>query len=169
MTKKLSPTTLANPVASEVIRLSEGNRLQIPRPILKLLSWFDGQSTHGIIAERRELGCIRLHLQQRIEPKIQTLRKAIEAHVADNPGFINALFALEDRYRCLTLYHDGRVRLTEAVLLHLDIVPGDFPFVLVQATTEYIDVLSQRLRSERLIQFCDETSIDTDDHDSVPN
>lgn len=148
------------------MRLSEGNRLHVPRALLRLVTWFDGQRNTDIIAELRSPGCVRLLNQEKVQEKIESLRIAIASRIHDDPEALDALFALEDRYRSLTLYADGRARLTEAVLLHLGITPGEFPYLMIQVAPEFIDIMSLMARSERLSRFRDQTSLDAEPNQS---
>lgn len=136
----------ANQAPSDVMQLKETNRISIPSVVLRAVGWPKGEPLK-LIAELMEAGRVRLHRREEIEQELGELRERLAAE--ENEESLEKLAVLGDRYRELSLEKEGRVRLTEAVLLHLDVTPGTYPYLLLRAFGNNVEILSHDDRAKR--------------------
>lgn len=137
----LNPSAQGEPLfAGDVVQLGDDQRLGCPVDVRRLVKWLTKGNPGPIYAELCEREHVRLWPRELIEKSLTERRKALLA--VDQSE--EKLRALADRYREVGLQADARVRLTEAVMLHLGIMPGQQPYLYMQGSDRLpaIDVMS---------------------------
>lgn len=138
---------------SDVARLGDDNRVTFPARLMKLVEWFDGSNPVSMMAELVETGHVKFHHYDRLAPSIDALRAELTVEAEIDPEASTRLSVLEDRYRAFTLYQDRRVRLTEAVLVFLSVIPSERPFLFVQSSKTELEVMSLAFRNQRITKY----------------
>lgn len=142
--------------AGDVVELGDDHRVQCPADVRRLVPWITQRTSAGVCAELFAEEHIRVWPLDELAERLSTLRAALEGSIdADIKGAV-----LADRYREISKQADGRLRLTEAVLLYLGIRPGDKPYVYVQGSDQSpaVDIMSLTRRNALLIQYRRETT-----------
>jgi len=142
---------------SEFMQLASENRLTIPTPILRAIGWKDARMK--LVAELMEPKRVRLHRREDIEPKLESLRELLAtADTTNEEESLEKLSILGDRYRPISMENSGRFIITDAILLHLGIVPGDHPFLFVRVFGNSIEILTQDEREKRKERYRPDTT-----------
>lgn len=130
----------ASPAAGDVVELGDDQRLLCPIQVRDIVKWLTRGTAGTVYADLCDGEYVRLWPQDLIEPLLQ----ARMAEFAADPEHEDDLKALFARYRPIGKQPDARVRLTEAVLLHLGVRLGERPYLYVQASiqSQAIDVMS---------------------------
>ena len=136
-----------------VTRLDIENRITFPTSVWRNLEWFDGTNTIKVMADLIEAGRIRIHHYQDVKMGVDALRAKLAAGAGSDEEKAEALSVLEDRYREISLYKEGRVRLTEAMLVFLGVIPPDRLFVFVQSSPRHLEILSLSFREARIAKY----------------
>ena len=145
--------------AGGLATLGTGRKVQIPKDCINLISWPLDRPVQ-LIAELVEPGCVRLHLESEILQKIQAIRADVRGD--DAPNRLELLGAIDDKYRSVTLYTQGReksVTFEERTIVYLGVLPADKRKLFVEGTKETIDIMSLTYRNRRLELLRDSTSV----------
>jgi len=152
----MSPINQSPIVLNEVMQLGDDERLQCPAELRRVVTWMEKRARRTLIAELVDPGYVRLRPEEHVLPSIEAVRTLL----AEESDAITKLGVLADRYRKVVQQLDFRVRLTEPVLLFLEIQPGEQPFLLLQASAMVLEVMSLRYRNSLLSKFKAETTIE---------
>lgn len=136
--------------AMNVTHLSAGNRLCLPADLLRAVGWLQGEKVEEIYAELVEPGRIRLKRLVDGWPAIEKRRSILADEAKDDELARETLSALNDKYRKIAFYRDGRIRLVEAMAVFLGFEPPDRPYLGIRLMGEHIEILSLEKRNQLL-------------------
>lgn len=145
---------------SDVMQLKGSNRICIPAKVLRAVGWPKGKASK-LIAELLEDGRVRLHRREDMAHAIEVLAEqlAVEDEGEETQEKLSVLGA---RYRDLSLDKECRFRLVEAVLLHLSVTPGEYPYLLFRAFDGKVEILSPEEIRKRKQRYREDTTPESD-------
>ena len=150
-----NPNGVANlSVPPEVVQIGDRDRLKVSNALLEVVGLPKGRKPRPpMTAELAEDGLVRIHVTADIQERLDEIRLDLETKALG--GDENAQEELEvfkDRYRPITMETDGRLCLTRAVVIFLDIQPDSDPrpYLLVRAKGGKIELLSTGMRNRKM-------------------
>lgn len=158
--KTRNTPTFAGVPPSNVMQLDDKNRLSIPASVMHAVGW-PRKEPMTVVAELLDEGRMRLYRRDDVVPAIEALAKQITEDF-DGDERHERLAVLGDRYRPLATEKNGRLILTEAVLLHIEVTLGERPYFLVRAFGKNVEILAYRLRKEVSRDYRNDTTIEHD-------
>lgn len=130
-----------------------GGRLQLPATIRKRAGWLEGNGKTAAVAELVETGVVRLRSSESLHDTLEEMYADIcSPQNNEGSGFLLEAATFKDRFRHVSIYTDGRLYLSEAVLQFLE-VETDRDRLFVQAVGTLVEILSPRVRERRLDEY----------------
>ena len=114
--------------------------------------WFSSEAKTVATTELVEFGLVRLRPEGRVRDLLQQSMASILAGLHEDPTALIEAAAFEDRFRQVSVYKDGRIWFSDAVLNFLE-VEVDHANLYVQAVGATVEILSSRLRKQRLDEY----------------
>jgi hypothetical protein len=115
--------------------------------LLRAVPWWTGQTTE-ITAELVMSGYIRIFATSEAGPLVEALASDLNA-MPKQASFEDAQI-MQDRYRSLKLYSDGRLRFTKEIAIMLGFKLGDRPSLFVQNFAKGLEIMTLSFREQRL-------------------
>lgn len=139
---------------SEATKFGKDWKLSLPAKILKALGWVTKKDEAlDLVIELFKPGHLKIFLAIAKETDIKEEARLLRVEEPLSDYAIQRLQVLSDRFRSISLVpSDGRIRLSEPILLFLGIDPStaDNSWVFLQAGQTCIDVMSIEERNKRL-------------------
>jgi len=130
-------------IPGQLAKVDSEDRLCIPRDLLNAVTWWTNERVK-VTAELTERGLVRVYLANAVAQTFQ-----YNEQPESEKAFVTRAVAA-DRYRELSLYKDGRLRMTKELCPWLDYHLGEQPELYVQPFPRGLEVMTMNYRFARL-------------------
>jgi hypothetical protein len=155
MTPDKPPNSITIPLLERfpclAMQVESDSRVGLPADVLKAAGWIEG-ATLNLVAALLDPGLALLRLASDVKPQLDELMAGIgKGSNAFTEPEVKQLQLLGDAYQSIRFTRrDGRIRLTEELLLHLGHDPNERPWLFIQAGLSEVLVMSRDFRTKRL-------------------
>lgn len=129
-----------------------GGRLQLPRTVRSRAGWLKADEKTAAVVELVDAGVARLRPADLLRERLDSRYAEILSSQMETPRSLLEAATFEDRFREVSVYKDGRLYLTDAVLRFLE-VKTDQDELFVQSVGALVEILSPKARERRLQEF----------------
>lgn len=143
---------MPGPVAQDVVEVDPRGRVLLPPRIVADIGWLDNLPEGGAqslaVLDRPRI--LRLLSFDQTGVAVLARRRELIAMVDSEPEALEELVLLEDRYHRIRISQDRRVTLSNLLVAHLEIRPGETALYIERVGQE-VRLISPAARSQRLI------------------
>lgn len=131
----------------QLVSVDDAGRITLPTDLLAHVDWWPRKQKALGTAELCDYGQFRLYKPEDVAVHIERLREQITNM---EPALLRSkMSALDDRYRALTIYADGRLQMTKEVAAWVSAYP--FPsgkhYLFVEAFPAGLSICTQEYRA----------------------